>query len=214
MTYSIIGSGAIGSAIARHFASAGIPVAVANTRGPDSLRDFADRFGGAVKPTELASALEADIVILAIPHDAVKGVLAKSSGWKGRIIIDATNAIDPATFGPADLGGEPSSFIVAKLAPGSKLVKGFNHILAKILTRDPDDGRGYGKRTLFISGDVPDAKQVVSELMQKFGFAVIDLGTLSEGGLLQQYGAPLTGHSLVTQELKGSSFADMDVVVH
>ncbi|WP_208247812.1 NADPH-dependent F420 reductase (plasmid) [Rhizobium sp. T1470] len=214
MKYSIIGSGAIGSAIAKHFAKANISVSVANTRGADSLKPLADKLGPAIVPSDLTSALEADVVILAVPYSAAAEVLNGGSNWNGRVIVDATNAIDPKTFGPADLSGTSSSAIVAQHAPGASVVKGFNHVLARILARDADDGRGYGRRTLFISGDVQAAKPIVVQLMERFGFAVIDLGKFSEGGLLQQYGGPLTGHSLITQETHGSSFADMDIVEH
>ncbi|MQX41802.1 NADP oxidoreductase [Sinorhizobium meliloti] len=214
MKFSIIGSGAIGSAIAGHFAKANITVSVANTRGAQSLKSLAERLGPAVVPSELASALEADVVILAVPFDAVKDVLRASSHWNGRVIVDATNAIDFSTFGPADLGGVPSSAMVAKLAPGASIVKGFNHILARILARDVDDGRGYGRRTLFVSGDLPKAKQIVVQLMERLGFAAIDLGKLAEGGLLQQYGGPLATRSFVLQDMKGTGFADWDVVEH
>jgi predicted dinucleotide-binding enzyme len=214
MKYSIIGSGAIGSAIAKHFAKANISVSVANTRGPESLKALAEKLGSAIVPSDLTSALEADVVILAVPFDAVKDVLRAGSHWNGRVIVDATNAIDFATFGPADLGGVPSSAVVAQFAPGASVVKGFNHFLARILTRDPDDGRGYGKRTLFVSGDHPQAKQIVVQLMDRLGFAPIDLGKLEEGGLLQQYGGPLTSHSFVLQEMKGTGMADWDIVEH
>ncbi len=214
MTYAIIGSGAIGTAIATHFARTGIAVSVANTRGPASLAPLVQRLGSAIRAADLQDALTADLIILAVPHGAVSSVLAGSTNWEGRIIVDATNAIDPATFAPADLGGRASTEIVSELAPGATVVKGFNHILARVLERLPDDGRGYGKRTQFVSGEDADGKLVVSELMQRFGFAVIDLGGLSEGGLLQQYGGPLTGHSLVSQEMQGSNLADTDIVQH
>ncbi|WP_051447574.1 NADPH-dependent F420 reductase [Rhizobium leguminosarum] len=214
MTYSIIGSGAIGSALARRFAAAGIQVRVANSRGPESLKELASELGNSIEPASLDKALAADVVILAVPYDAVKGVLLKASNWKGRIIVDATNAIDFTTFGPADLGGRTSSSIVAELAPGASVVKGFNHLLHRILARSPDDGRGYGRRTLFISGEEPEGKKTVAGLMERLGFAVIDLGGLSQGGLLQQFGGPLTSHSLVTQEQKGSTVADLDLEEH
>ncbi|MBB4291509.1 hypothetical protein GGE16_003568 [Rhizobium leguminosarum] len=214
MKYSIIGSGAIGSAIARHFAKANISVSVANTRGPESLNPLADQLGPAIAPSDLTSALQADVVILAVPFDAVKDVLQGGSHWAGRVIVDATNAIDFKTFGPADLGGLPSSAVVAKFAPHASIVKGFNHILARILSRDADDGRGYGRRTLFVSGDHPQANQIVIQLMERLGFAAIDLGRLEEGGLLQQYGGALTSHSFVLQEMKGTGMADWDIVEH
>ncbi|NEI71570.1 hypothetical protein GR212_18475 [Rhizobium lusitanum] len=106
------------------------------------------------------------------------------------MIVDASNVIDFPSFKPNDLGGKPSTAVVAEHAPGASVVTGFNHLGANILTRDADDGRKYGARTLFISGNQGQAKEIVANLMQKMGFAVIDVGTLSGGGLLYQFGGP------------------------
>jgi len=49
------------------------------------------------------------------------------------------------------------------------------------------------KKEAFISADDADAKTTVGALLRTFGFAVIDVGTLRDGGLLQQAGGPLAG---------------------
>jgi predicted dinucleotide-binding enzyme len=48
-----------------------------------------------------------------------------------------------------------------------------------------------------LSGDDADAKTQVGALLDKFGFAVTDWGTLSSGGRIQQAGGPLAGPDLV-----------------
>jgi len=70
-TYSIVGSGYIGAALAHLFSRADIDVSIANTRGPDSLRPLAAEIGAAVQPVTLADAVDADIIILAIPFHTV-----------------------------------------------------------------------------------------------------------------------------------------------
>lgn len=213
-TYSIIGSGSIGSALAKQFVRAGVSVMVANTRGPSSLQQLADELGALVVPSELADALKADFVVLALPFTATKDVLSEESDWTGRVIVDATNAINFSDFTPADLGGIPSTSVVAGYAPGAGVIKAFNHIGANILKRDADDGRGHGRRTLFVSGEDKRAKKLVEELMTKMGFLSIDLGDLSSGGLLQQFGGPLTMHSLVSQEIDMANKSGPDIVTH
>ena len=80
MTYAIIGSGAIGSALARQFARSNIDVLIANSRGPESLAGLVAELGSHVTPTSLPEALKADTVILAVPFtavaEAVQGVYA------------------------------------------------------------------------------------------------------------------------------------------
>jgi len=210
MKYAIIGSGAIGTAIARQFARQQIEVQVANTRGPASLEALVKELGPVIVPTELNTALGADIVFLAIPFDAVGAALKDAPAWNKRIIVDTTNAIDFSDFSAADLGGRPSSEIVAEAAPGARLVKAFNTMFANVVARKPDDARG--RRVLFLSGDDKAANATLAELITGFGYAAIDLGTIAGGGLLQQFGGPLTTHSLIQQRQGGASLPEMDVI--
>jgi predicted dinucleotide-binding enzyme len=195
MTYSIVGSGNIGSAVARQFARRGINVAIANTRGPDSLAPLSKELGHHIIPQTLEAALKADIVILAAPFSAVAVIARAGSDWTGKIVVDATNAIDFPAYTPTDLGGRPSSEVVAEKLVGARLVKAFNTLPAAVLATDPTQGAGH--RVLFISGNDAEANSEVASLVEKLGFAPITLGKLAEGGLLQQYGGPLTIQNLV-----------------
>lgn len=197
MTYSIIGSGAIGTALARQFARKNIPVRIANSRGPASIVPLAAELGAAIEPVELAHALEADIVILAVPFTAVSETVAGIANWQGRIVIDATNAIDFTDFSPANLGGELSSDIVARQLPGARLIKAFNTLPAAVLAAEPDvDG---GRRTIFVSSNDTDATAAAAILIDALGFAPLPLGRIDEGGKLQQFGGALMIHSLIKQ---------------
>lgn len=211
MRCSIIGSGNIGTAVARAFARAGMAVEVATAKGVDAVGPLRDGIGAAVAPTEVSEALTADLVVLAVPFDAVRGLVGQVPDWGGRIVVDATNAIDYTDFSPADLGGRPSSDLVGEWAVNARVVKAFGHTWARVLARDPGDGRG-GRRVLFISGNHPDANAEVGELIERLGFAPIDLGRNDAGGLLQQFGGPLTTRSFISQPIGGASPAEMDLL--
>ena len=71
MSYSIIGSGNIGSAVARAFARIDVPVRVANARGVEAVARLVEEIGPQVEPADLSDALAADVVILAVPFEAV-----------------------------------------------------------------------------------------------------------------------------------------------
>lgn len=197
MTYSIIGSGAIGTALARQFARKHIPVRIANSRGPASLAPLATELGSAIEPATLEEALAADIVILAVPFSAVGDTVAAAGDWQGRIVIDATNAIDFSDFSPADLGGELSSDLIAKQLPGAHLVKAFNTLPAAVLADEPEvDG---GRRTIFVSSNDAEATGGAVALIEALGFAPLALGRIDEGGRLQQFGGALAVHNLIKQ---------------
>jgi predicted dinucleotide-binding enzyme len=196
MTYAIIGSGAIGRALALHFAGSGIGVLVANQRGPESLADLVRELGSKVNAASLQDALNADVVVLAVPFDAVRDAVRSAGEWRGRIVIDATNAIDFPSFTPRDLGGRASSDIVAEAVLGARVVKAFNTIPAAVLASDPTQ-RG-GRRVVFLSGNDPSANLEIAALIERLGFAAIDLGKIAEGGRLQQFGGPLVAIDLVS----------------
>src|SRR4029079_8874639 len=121
--------------------------------------------------------------------------LGKLPDWEGRILIDATNHFLLPSMELADLKGRVSSEIVAELAPSAKVVKALNTLYASNLARDPKEGKG--RRVIFISGHHGGAKGEVIGLFKGLGFAVIDLGSLSEGGRAQQVGSGLAGVDLV-----------------
>ena len=195
MTYAIIGSGAIGSALARQFARSNIDVLIANSREPDSLAGLVAELGLHVTPTTLPEALKADTVILAVPFTAVAAAVKGSAQWNGRIVVDATNAIDFPAFTPKDLGGRPSTDIVAEMVPGARVVKAFNTLPAAVLASDPAQDGG-GRRVLFVSGNDASANADIASLIERLGFAPITLGELNQAGLLQQFGTPLVAQNL------------------
>jgi 8-hydroxy-5-deazaflavin:NADPH oxidoreductase len=194
MSYAIIGSGAIGGALAKQFARSKVKAVIANRRGPASL-DALQAFAPTVSAAEITDAMDAEVIILAVPFGAVGEVAKLRNDWTGKIVVDATNAIEFPSFKPLDLGGQPSSHVVAKQFKGAKVVKAFNTLPAAVLADEPR--RSEGHRTIFISGGNADANEKVALLATLLGFSPIILGRLDEGGLLQQFGGPLTMHSLI-----------------
>ena len=193
MTYSIIGTGNVGTALARHFARVGLDVAVANTRGPESLAALADELGSHVTASTLPDALAADVVILAVPfrsHEAV--ARAATTGWAGKIVVDAMNTYGIA---PEELKGQLSSDVVAAAFPGAKVVKTFNQLPAKLLAANPAENGG--KRVMFVAGNDEAASATVAQLVDALGFAPIALGKIAEGGALLALGGPLVLKNLV-----------------
>jgi len=194
MTRAILGSGAIGTALARRFVAKGIEVSIANSKGPETLTGLVGELGSLAKPVTAAEALLADAVILAIPFDAVPDAV-KGVEWGGRIVVDATNAIDFAAFTPRDLKGRLSTQIVADTVRGARVVKAFNTLAAAVLGADP--AVPGGRRVLFVSGDDASARTAVVDLIERLGFAAVDLGGIAEGGRAQQFGGGVAGKEFV-----------------
>jgi predicted dinucleotide-binding enzyme len=178
MTYSIIGFGPIGQALAKAFARKGIDVSVATTREPESFASVAAAIGPTILPKTLAEAVKADIIFLAVRFDSHQDVANALSTWKGKTIVDVTNTQVP----PEELGGQPSSMVVARSFTGVRLVKGFNHLGASVLAQDP--AVHGGRRVVFLASDDDEAAAEIGALAENLGFSPVQLGRLSEGGLL------------------------------
>ena len=182
MSYAIIGFGNIGQALAKAFARSGIEVSVATTRDPESFASAAAAIGPTIIPKTLAEAVKADIVFLAVRFESHKEVGKALPTWKGKTIVDVTNAYGVPL---EQLGGQPSSAkVVAQAFAGARLVKGFNHLVAAVLAQDP--AVHGGKRVVFLASDDDATASEIGALAENLGFSPIKLGGLSEGGLLVQ----------------------------
>ena len=196
MSIGIIGAGNIGLAFAKTLSRAGIVATIANSRGPDSLKESVATLSPTIKAGTREQAASADIVVIAVNWSKLPAAVAGLPAWGGRIVIDANNPIEAPLFKPVDLHGRISSQVVADLVSGARLVKAFNHLRADVLASDPRaDG---GRRVLFYSGNDSAAKAEVGALIDRLGFAGIDLGPLALGGKLAQFpGGPLPNQNLV-----------------
>jgi predicted dinucleotide-binding enzyme len=197
MKIGIIGAGGIAQAVAKQALRAGYEVILSNSRGPETLKAVVRALGDGATAGSVRDAALADLVVLAVQWPNVAKVLAALPNWNGRILIDATNpTAGPPDFKLADLGGKTSSQVVASFAPGARVVKALNTLIVANLSADPREAGG--RRVLFVSGDDASAKKEVAKVLDRIGFATIDLGSLSIGGALQQFpGGPLPVHNLI-----------------
>jgi predicted dinucleotide-binding enzyme len=156
-------------------------ISVATTRDPESFASDAAAIGPGIIPTTLAEALKADVIFLAVRFGSHPDVAKELPAWQGKTIIDVTNAYGVPL---EQLGGQPSARVVAQAFSGGKLVKGFNHLGATILEQDP--AIHGGRRVVYLASDDDSAAAEIGELAKSLGFSPIQLGGLSEGGLLVQ----------------------------
>ena len=163
------------------FARKGIEVVVASRRPPEALAPQANAIGPTIAPKTLKDALEADIVILTVRYWQHREVAKARASWKGKIVIDVTNAFGVPV---EDLGGLPSSSVIARALPGAQLVKAFNHLPAGVLAEDP--AINGGRRVVFLSSDDESATATVAALVEQLGYAPVNLGKIAEGGQLVQ----------------------------
>lgn len=198
MKIGIIGSGGLGSNVARVLAKKGIAATISNKSGPASMAKLVAELGPSITAGTVAEAASADIVLVAVRWESLPELLSSLPAWNGRIVIDGTNPVefldpnapkDPtnplADWGikAVDLGGKYSSAVVRELAPGARVVKAFNHLDVNALAQAEVSG---GTRVQFFSGDDAAAKAEVRQLLEAMGYFAVDLGPLDVGGPLAQ----------------------------
>jgi predicted dinucleotide-binding enzyme/polyisoprenoid-binding protein YceI len=189
--YAIVGTGSIGAVLAQRFSDHHVPALWANTRGPESI-DVTE-LSASITPATLDTALDADVIILAIPFLQVRELGGRRADWSGKIIVDTTNAF-LAPNSEQILGGRLSTEFNAEAFPGAAVVKSFNQTAARQLAekRPPEVGR----RVVFVSSNDPAASAAVAGLCTDLGFAPIELGRINDGGVLIQ-----ARNALVLREL-------------
>ena len=199
MEIGTIGAGSFAQAFAKRALKAGHKVKLSNSRGPESLREIINQLGPGATAATTEEAAACEVVLLAVPWDNVPDTLASLPKWKNQILIDGTNPFhgEAGNFTPADVGNLSTSQFVAALAPGARVVKALNTMIVPNLEADPIVNGA--RRVAFISADDHGAKKRVETLLESFGYSVIDLGNLRDGGLIQQAGGPLAGRNLLEQ---------------
>jgi predicted dinucleotide-binding enzyme len=197
MDIGVIGAGDFAQAFAKRALKAGHKVKLSNSRGPESLRETVKRLGPGAMAATKEEAAACEMVLLAVPWDNVPETLASLPKWNNQILIDGTNPYHgkAGTFTPANVGNLSTSQLVAALSPGARVVKALNNMSAPNLEADPVVNGA--KRVAFISADDDGAKSRVESLLEGFGYVVVDLGNLRNGGLIQQTGGPLAGRDFL-----------------
>jgi predicted dinucleotide-binding enzyme len=187
MTIGIIGTGHIGSQVARLAVTAGHNVVVSNSRGPETLADLVAALGPKARAATPAEAGKAgDIVVVSVPLKAYKTVPVEPLA--GKIVIDTNNYYPERDGHIPELDNESTTTaeLLQAHLPTSKVVKGFNHIYAAQLTTDGRPRGAADRRALVIAGDDAKAKAVVTDLLDQFGFDTVDAGPLAEGWRIQR----------------------------
>lgn len=208
MKIGIIGTGNIGSALARHFVSRGHSVSIANSRGPSSLAEIAAKTGAKAVTAEEAAGAQ-DIVVITVPQAAVPNlpidVLSKSKA----VVIDTGNYY-PARDGliVEIEGGVPDSVWVSNVI-GHRVVKAFNNIVAASLVAETAAAGAEERIALSVAGDDIDERRRVIQLVDQIGFDGIDAGDLSDSWR-QHPGTPAYCRNLDVEALK-SALAEADL---
>ena len=185
MRIGTIGAGFVARAVATVAIRHGHEVMVSNTRGPETLFSLVGTLGcKAGSPKDAAQF--GDIVLVAIPLKNYQSIPVEP--LQGKIVLDANNYYPERDghIAKLDRGDVTTSELVASHLPKSKIVKVFNAIQAAEIESDGRPAGDPDRRALPIAGDDTKAKKLVADLLDQFGFDVVDAGPLVEGKRFQK----------------------------
>lgn len=192
MKIGIIGAGQIGGTLTRRLTALGHDVLVANSRGPETLRDLASETGA--KAVSVKDAVRGvDLVVVTIPQkhvaDLPNDLFADTPAQT--VVIDTGNYYPRERDGriePIEAGTLESRWVEHQL--GRPVIKVFNNIYANHLLELGRPAGTPGRIALPVSGDDAGAKAVVLALVDELGFDGVDVGSLDESWR-QQPGSPV-----------------------
>lgn len=181
MKVAIIGSGNVGTSVARGFRGIGHEVTVADV-SREGLEAVAQKVDVATTESNSEAVKDADVVVLAVPFGVVAGVASEiSHELGGKIVIDVTNPLKSDLSG-LDTDGRSAAEIVQENAPEARVVKAFNTVFAANQAEPEVDGIQLDG---FVAADDADAKKEVEGLLEKIGYRAVDVGPLSAARYLE-----------------------------
>ena len=177
-TIAVIGTGRVGGALGPRFAEIGYTV-VYGSRTPEAKRvqELVARTGAdASAASQFQAAQQAELIMLAVPWHVTEQVIKNLGNLDGKIIMDATNALDFAADGMLEASVDSSGGeLVQSWAPGASVVKTFNNVNDNIMA-DPTEVDG--PVTVPLAGNDPEAKARVREIVTALGFHTVDVGPI------------------------------------
>ncbi|KUL35302.1 NADPH-dependent F420 reductase [Actinoplanes awajinensis] len=186
-TIGLIGSGNIGSTVARLAVAAGYDVVLSNSRGPETLAGLVAELGPkASAGTSAEAAAAADLVVVTVPLKAAQDIPAEPLA--GKVLID-TNNYYPERDGRIDAledGSTTTGELVQRHFAGSRVVKAFNNIWFEHLAGLSRPAGSADRSALPVAGDDAAAKLLVTEFLDKIGYDTVDVGPLAENWRTQR----------------------------
>lgn len=192
-TVGFIGSGHIGSTVARLSVAAGHHVIMSNSRGPETLKELVDELGPlAQAATGEQAAGEGEIVVVTIPLRAYQSVPA--APLAGKPVIDTCNYYPQRDGQVAELdsGSLTSSELIQRQLAAAHVVKAFNNIVYRHLLSLSRPSGAADRTFLPIAGDDAHAKTTVTAFLDSIGYGAVDVGVLAESWR-QEPGSPAYG---------------------
>ncbi|WP_315831587.1 NADPH-dependent F420 reductase [Bradyrhizobium prioriisuperbiae] len=200
MKIGIIGGGNIGATLARKLVASGHEVKLANSKGPDTIRDLAGEMG-AIAVSKEEAVQDVAVIVLAIPFGRYPDLASLFNKVPADVVVIDTSNYYPFRDGAvAEVDGGKSESVWVSERIGRPVIKAWNAALAVTLAARSQSDGASGRIAIPVAGDAPQAKATTIQLVEATGFDALDSGTLSNSWR-QQPGTPAYCTELTANEL-------------
>ena len=200
-TIGFIGSGRIGSSVAKAAITAGYDVIMSNSRGPETLAELVEELGPRASAATSAEAAErGDFAVVTVPFHAALEVPA--APLAGKVVIDTNNYYFERDGHIAEIDDHEitATGVLQRHLVGALVAKGFNHIQSDQIITDATPAGTPNRRALATSSDSPEAIELVTQFFDEIGFDTVVVGPLSESWRIDRdmpgYGGRLDANAL------------------
>jgi 8-hydroxy-5-deazaflavin:NADPH oxidoreductase len=212
MTTAIIGTGNIGSTVARRLAEGGETVVVA-ARERTHAEALAREIGAPVYAASVAEAIaQGDVVVFATWLDVTKELVRGHRRLlEGKIVVDPSNPIgfdeSGQMFRTLPEGTSAASIIASLLPARAHYAKAFGTLGADVLAASAN--REPQRVVLLYATDDDEAPAAIEGLIRRAGFAPLKVGGVADAGRIEAPGGDLQGAILGLDEARAAVAIDV-----
>ena len=191
MSTAIIGTGTIGTSLARHLAAGGERIILAG-RDAAKPQALARELGAGASAAPVATAIaDADTVIFAVWFDTMQALIAEhADALRGKVVVDPSNPITPAEGGgfarTLPDGTSGGQVIAARLPADAHFVKAFGSLGAEALASGAN--RAPARAVLFYATDDARAAREIERLITAAGFEPVKAGGVADALRMEVFG--------------------------
>jgi predicted dinucleotide-binding enzyme len=189
MNIGILGTGDVGRALGKAFVTLGHDVKMGSrTANNEKAVAWAHENGPKASAGTFADAASFGAIVVLATLGAANESVLKAAGterFRGKLVIDTTNPLDFSKGMPPGLtisGNDSGGEQVQRLLPGARVVKAFNTVGNPFMFRPEFPG---GPPDMFIAGNDDEAKKQMGDILQQFGWGVIDTGGIESSRYLE-----------------------------